>query len=331
MNGLPITEVGIRNFGVIPSFQWDKISNINLIIGENGAGKTFLLKGLYSAVRTLEDYRRGDDIRPIAEVLAEKLRWTFQAEKLGDLVCRSSEKSLSFEMALGDKRIGYQFSRSATSKIGSVSAPNSGKEGNSIFVPAKEVLSLFSVILKSREVDRSFGFDDTYYDLVKALRIAPTPGLDCSEFAKVRSIVRNMIDGRIEYEENTGKWVYKNNRNQKFSINVTSEGVKKIALIDRLLANRYLDNRSIVFIDEVESALHPTAICQFLDMVALLTDKMNIQFFITSNSYFVVKKLGLLAMNKPGFISCLSLSKMSEPVLCDMCDGMTNSSIVDTS
>lgn len=331
MNGLPITEVDIRNLGVIPSFQWDKISNINLIIGENGAGKTFLLKGLYSAVRTLEEYKRGDDIRPIAEVLAEKLRWTFQAEKLGDLVCRSSDKPLSFEIALGDKSIGYQFSQSATSKIVSVSAPNGGKEGNSIFIPAKEVLSLFSVILKSREVDKSFGFDDTYYDLAKALRIAPTRGRNYSAFAKSRDAVRNVIDGKIEYEESTGKWIYKNNRNQKFSIGTTSEGVKKIAIMDRMLANGYLDNRSIIFIDEVESALHPTAICQFLDMVAFLADKMNIQFFIASHSYFVIKKLAILAINKPHFISCLSLSKMSEPVLCDMHDGMPNNSIVDTS
>lgn len=44
-----------------------------------------------------------------------------------------------------------------------------GDDITSIFIPAKEVLSLFSVILKSREIDKSFGFDDTYYDLAKAL------------------------------------------------------------------------------------------------------------------------------------------------------------------
>ena len=58
------------------------------------------------------------------------------------------------------------------------------KEGNSVFIPAKEVLSLFSVILKSREIDKSFGFDDTYYDLVKALRIAPSKGKNYKVFQK---------------------------------------------------------------------------------------------------------------------------------------------------
>ena len=47
-----------------------------------------------------------------------------------------------------------------------MTAPSTGRASNSIFIPAQEVLSLYSVILKSREVDQSFGFDDTYYDLV---------------------------------------------------------------------------------------------------------------------------------------------------------------------
>lgn len=79
-------------------------------------------------------------------------------------------------MQLEDDRIQYQFSQSASSKVGTAAAPDKGKDGNSIFIPAKEVLSLFSVILKSREVDKVFGFDDTYYDLAKALGISPSRG-----------------------------------------------------------------------------------------------------------------------------------------------------------
>lgn len=326
-----INEVQLRNFGMIERFSNNQFSNINLIIGENGTGKTFLLKALYSAVRSLEEYKRGDDIKTLGEVLSEKLRWTFQVEKLGDMVTKSAQEGLSLEMHLGKERINYQFSQNASSKVGIAVAPEKGKAGNSIFVPAKEVLSLFSVILKSREVDKVFGFDDTYYDLAKALRIAPSKGRNDTVFADSRKIVSNVIDGRVEYDEDSGKWSYKNKKNQKFSIGATSEGVKKIAIMDRLLANGYLGYNSIIFIDEIESALHPKAVCEFLDMIDTITEHMGLQVFIASHSYFVLKKLCLIALKGAGIVSCISMDKGHPAQVCDLYDGMPSNSIIDTS
>lgn len=279
----------------------------------------------------MEEYKRGDDIKTINEVLAEKLRWTFQVDKLGDMVTRSSNESLIFEMKLGTDQIGYQFSSSATSKVVTATAPSGKRETNSIFIPAKEVLSLYSIILKSREVDKSFGFDDTYYDLVKALRISPKKGKNYTAFSNSRKLLNSVIDGKVEYDETSGKWFYKNNRSQKFSIGATSEGVKKISIMDRLLSNGYLDNQSIIFIDEIESALHPTAICQFLDMVAKIATDMDLQFFISSHSYFVIKKLALIAKTNPGLVTCISLSKDKKPAVHDLSEGMPDNSIIDAS
>lgn len=326
-----IASVSLNEYGMIPSFDCQSFSNINLVIGENGTGKTFLLKALYSATRAMEEYKRGDDIKTINEVLAEKLRWTFQVDKLGDMVTRSSNESLIFEMKLGTDQIGYQFSSSATSKVVTATAPSGKRETNSIFIPAKEVLSLYSIILKSREVDKSFGFDDTYYDLVKALRISPKKGKNYTAFSNSQKLLNSVIDGKVEYDERSGKWFYKNNRSQKFSIGATSEGVKKISIMDRLLSNGYLDNQSIIFIDEIESALHPTAICQFLDMVAKIATDMDLQFFISSHSYFVIKKLALIAKTNPGLVTCISLSKDKKPAVHDLSEGMPDNSIIDTS
>ena len=326
-----IDELQLKNFGMLEEFRCDQFSNINLIIGENGTGKTFLLKALYSAVKSLEEYKRGDDISPINDILSEKLRWTFQVEKLGDLVSKAADEGLDFQMKLDKLSLNYQFSKSAASKVGAVEPIVSGKEGNSIFIPAKEVLSLFSVILKSREIDKAFGFDDTYYDLAKALRISPSRGKNFAVFADSRKVVGNVIDGKVEYDENSGKWYYKNKKNQKFSIGATSEGVKKIAIMDRLLANGYLNSNSIIFIDEIESALHPRAVCQFLDMIDNIANEMGLQVFITSHSYFVIKKLFLIAFKKSKTVTCISLNKGKEAQICDLHDGMPDNSIIDTS
>ena len=95
-----IEQLALKNFGKLENFNCDEFSNINLIIGENGTGKTFLLKSLYSAVKSMEEYKRGDDISPIGDILAEKLRWTFQVDKIGDIVSRASDDSLEFKMKL---------------------------------------------------------------------------------------------------------------------------------------------------------------------------------------------------------------------------------------
>ena len=51
--GFRIQAVELQNYGNIPPFKCSDFSNINLIIGENATGKTFLLKALYSAVRSM--------------------------------------------------------------------------------------------------------------------------------------------------------------------------------------------------------------------------------------------------------------------------------------
>lgn len=326
-----IDSIEMRNYGKIKAFSCSNFSNINLIIGENGTGKTFLLKALYSAIRSMEEYKRGDDIRSMNDILAEKLRWTFQVDKIGDMVTRDSYDELQFQINANGENYGYQFPKDTVSQITNLKCALKNKEGNSIFIPAKEVLSLFSIILKSREFDKMFGFDDTYYDLAKALRIPPSRGRNYTAFSNSRELVSDAIDGYVEYDENSGKWFYRNNKKQQFTIGATSEGVKKLAILDRLLCNGYLNRDSVIFIDEIESALHPTAICQFLDMVHFISDSMGIQFFIASHSYFVIKKLALLAMKKQNYITCISLEKEIEPIVSDLYDGIPNNSIIDTS
>ena len=325
-----IQKVMIKNLGVIDELNFDGFQNINLIIGENGTGKSFLLKSLYSAMKVVEDYKRGEDVRSVSDILAERLRWCFQTEKLGDIVKKGSDDSLCFEMYWNDKKFSYGFTDNATVKVSNVKNEIEPLKSNSIFIPAKEVLSLFGIILKSREIDKSFGFDDTYYDLVKALRIAPQRGKNFTAFAKSRKSLKSIIDGQVDFDDVAHKWYYKKG-NQKFSIGATSEGVKKIAILDRLLANGYLTKSSVIFIDEIESALHPTAISDFLDIIDVIAYEMGIQVFIASHSYFVIKKLYLNALKRKQSVPCISLSKEQGIQYFDMLDGMPENSIINES
>lgn len=319
-----INQVKLNNFGPLADINWSGLGKINLVIGGNGSGKTFLLKAIYTSLRTLEEYKRGNEQRSAAEILADKLHWTFQAGKIGDLVSKGADAPLSNSLTIDGKDFSYSFGKDTSKQISSLENQVPPRASNSIFLPAKEVLSLHQIILDSRE-DKKFGFDDTYFDLAKALRRSTTRGNNYKEFAQSRQQLEGILGGVIEYDEASLSWLFVKGRH-KFPIGVTAEGIKKIAILDTLLGNRYLNTSSVVLIDEPESALHPTAISKLVDIVAMLAER-GIQFFLASHSYFVVKKLFLMAQEKNWSIPVISASG-AEWLCDDLKNGMPDNPII---
>lgn len=324
-----INSLELKNFGPIHQFKCEKLGNINLIIGGNGTGKTILLKALYSAMRTLEEYKRGNEPRNASEILADKLYWTFEIEKIGDLVSKGADEPLSFKLRFDGQDFSYRFGKDTTKSIQTLENHVLPRSSNSIFLPTKEVLSLHHIILQSRELSKTFGFDDTYLDLARALRQPPTGGRNYQPFAMSRKNLSEILEGKVEYDEKLGRWQFKKG-NQKFPIGVTAEGIKKISILDTLLGNRYLDQNSVIFIDEPESALHPAAISKFLDIIAMLAE-FGIQFFMASHSYFVIKKLFLIAQKKERLSIPIISVKDDLWDIANLREGLPDNPIIDES
>lgn len=291
-----LTEVHLKNFGPIQHLDWKNLGPINLIIGKNSAGKTFLLKALYTAMRTLETYQRGNEPRELNEILTDKLYWTFQAEKIGDLVRKGGSEGLFLNLKSAEHLFHFAFGKDTSKHIQQASSSFPPRSANSVFLPAKEVLSLLKIILKSRDEDKIFGFDDTYVDLARALQSHPLRGKNYPGFSQSRQGLEEILGGKLEFDERSSQWQFKQG-NTKFPIGITAEGIKKIAILDTLLGNRYLTPNSLLFIDEPESALHPQAISKFLEIIAQLAQS-GIQVFMASHSYFVIKKLFLIAQSE---------------------------------
>ncbi|MFM5621455.1 AAA family ATPase [Aeromonas veronii] len=413
-----IKDIQISNFGPLKDIKWEKLSNINVVLGTNASGKTFFLKSLYSSIRTLEEYKKGKDQRTDKEVLSEKLHWTFQQEKIGDLVNKNSSDALSCKLIINDKIFQYSFGDTTVKAVQTMTNEVGSLDSHSVFLPPKEVLSLQNIILKSRELHKEFGFDDTYLDLIKALnyggsdhdspsvinevknRINMLTSFAISQqtskrksslllteqaannfynvvvhdlklsqknkditkslierifeslhknnsinsqpwdiklhsepfksaFSDVSCKIENIIHGKAEYDIENARWWFKNNKNQKFQITGTAEGVKKIAIFDTLLSNGFISPDSIVFMDEPESALHPEAISKLMDVIVELAQR-GVQFFIATHSYFVIKCLYILAQE----------NKINMPVISsgdvdwsydDLIDGMPDNKIIDES
>jgi len=334
-----INSLELTNFGPLPSISWSPLGRINLIIGPNDCGKTYLLRALYSAVRTLEDYKRGQDPREMSEILFEKMYWTFQAARVGEIVSRGTLDPLRLKLGFWNGEGGefsYEFDHAASRTISEIRCTANRRQSLSVFLPSSEILSAHAVILASRERDRAFGFDEPTIDLARWLRGPQMMRPETAEFAVCRQNLQDLMGGLIEYED--GEWVFKKG-SQRFSMGETSEGIKKMATLDVLLGNRTITRGSTIFMDEPENAMHPRALSDLLDIVAALckSKENRLQFFITTHSYFVLKRLHLIATSQEDApaVPTLVLSRSEDGATrweqCKLKDGMPDNPIIDES
>ncbi|SEQ64744.1 AAA family ATPase [Butyrivibrio sp. TB] len=322
-----INKFEIENLGPIENAKIDDLGKINLVIGENGAGKSFLLKALYAIHKTAEEYGKGDDIRRVNDIIADKLRWTFQADALGELVNNSST---TCNVLVEDNHSSFsiKFGKKATVAINDADNNIGQLNYNSVFIPAREVFSIQKIILRSRDIDKVFGFDDSQYDLARALQLMPANSEIMMKTP--RDGLMKMMGGSIELDENSNKWQYVKD-GIKYTIGTASDGIRKLGMLERLLNNEYISNDSIIFIDELEAGLHPDAIIKLLDIIEELTKQSKMQFFISSHSYFVIKKMHLMALkDKESCIKCI-MPQEKDFVVHDFKEGMPVNPIIEQS
>lgn len=322
-----ITTVSISNLGPIAQLECGGLQHINLVVGKNQSGKTFLLKALFAAMKTVEQYRRGMENRTDREILSDKLYWTFQTTALGNIVSRRSE-AMQFSMCADDgSAFAYTVGASATRLANVRQNTFAPRTSNTVFIPAKEILSIKDIILEARD-DRRFGFEEPYSDLARALT-RTQKGRNYDAFAQARRAVDDMVGGHLEYDEERKTWFFRDHNRMAYEVSATSEGVKKLAILDLLLGNRYLDPQSVIIIDEVEANLHPAYIDRLLQTIVMLAES-GVQFFLSSHSYFVIKRLYILAHRRDISIPVLSFDD-SQWQRGDLREAMPRNAIIDES
>ena len=137
-----LKDFELKNYGPINEVHGKRLGKINLILGKNSTGKTFLLKALYSVLRSHEESNRGNSNQDFSEVLSDKLYWTFQTEKIGDIVTKGDGKKLSTTITLEDESsLFFSFGKDTSVKVANIENNLTKRESNSIFLPPKIALS----------------------------------------------------------------------------------------------------------------------------------------------------------------------------------------------
>lgn len=313
-----IKSLILKNFMGYDEFRSDDFSSVNVFIGKNDTGKTAILKLLYASAKTIDIYSRRKQNEDISfkKLLAEKLTDTYQPGKrgLGELVSKITKEKLSVNIEFKhpwldfEDRLHFSFGESTTNTILDCQEDIKpiSEQFRCLFIPAKEVLTSLKAIRATRDNLHIPGFDDTYLDLIRALVIPTQKGNITTELKDVNKKLENLFEGQIEQQDDDD-FLFKKG-NTEYSMPLTAEGIKKVGILTTLIRNRQLNANAVLFLDEPETALHPEATRELVEMLMLLA-KAGIQIFVATHNYFVLKQMHLSASRATVSAKCYSLTR----------------------
>lgn len=323
-----ITNLQLKNFTAFAELDIDFSPGINIIIGENGTGKTQLLKAILALSGPWAHGENSD------QRLAQKLCRLYLplSEKVGGLR-RSGSRRKAMLSANFDS--GWDITAIFRRADAEVSITSNGRAtpAEALFIPTKEVLSLARGLNSGQADEQTINliFDDSYIDLAKLLfkKVEWNLSKRIQEDPRLSSIVpriTNLIGGRYtlqkghicfqagQYEERAGQsvedeetsaQVFKNSKIQfnpsgstLISSTMTAEGFRKIGMLQRLLSNGSLNpgTTGSLLWDEPESNLNPKLMRDLVQ--ALLELARNGQQIILATHDYVLLKWFDLLMDK---------------------------------
>lgn len=110
-------------------------------------------------------------------------------------------------------------------------------------------------------------------------------------------IREQIIKGDTSFDDDTfsGGFRYKREDGKEFDLLECATGIKSFALLQLLLKNLFLDENTLLIIDEPEAHLHPQWIVEYAHLIVLLHKKIGVKFFIASHSTDMVSAIRYIA------------------------------------
>jgi predicted ATP-dependent endonuclease of OLD family len=263
---------------------------INVFIGENGTGKTHLLKLLYSACQAAL-------VRKTAIGFDVKIARTFRPDELSlhRIVRREGKgnKTASIKVYSGEQCLSLAFDAKNTKIIeieGRAVWSEQFSGVTSTFIPAKEILSHAKNLIQAIEKG-NVDFDDTYKDIIAAASVNITEAETTDEVNCLLDKLRRIINGTVIVDNDEFYLLHENQLKMEFQL--VAEGLRKIALLWQLIRNGVFKKGSVLFWDEPEANINPVQIPVIVDILLEL-QRNNVQIFIATHNYFFAKYLNVL-------------------------------------
>lgn len=292
-----IESLTVSNFTRFGNETFQFSPGLNVFVGENGTGKTHIMKLLYANLKALQKPSEQSNSKTFMEPhIAKHLMEVFKPDYVGRLAQRMqglkrADVCMSYKPR-GKKAHSLNYSFSTTSR-NSVSLINSAFEAApwpAVFIPTREILSIFPNFAPLYDAYET-PFDVTWRDLAGALGKPPLKGPHNEYVKALLPALEKALDGRVLLERDH---FYIQSKSGKLEAPLLAEGLRKIGTLAQLVINDTLKPHSIIFWDEPEANLNPALIKTVAKTIIALISK-GVQVFIATHSLFLLRELYLLS------------------------------------
>lgn len=270
-----IRKIFIKNITVFEDFELNFDEGVNVIIGENGTGKTHLLKYIYALTQFID---KKDNTK--IEIAKE-----FFNTEPSNLVKNNQENAKLEIIYSEDQKLTYKIIKDIESKKYNENISfNDYINLKTLFIPAKDMISHSKGFLA---LNNKFNlpFDKTYIDIITNAELP-----EAKQISKVHQNILDklskVIGGTVVYENDNFYIIKKDNKKIEFSLE--AEGFRKLGLLYKLIRNGLIDKDTILLWDEPESNINPELIPLLVEILLDL-QKEGVQIFIATHSYNLAK------------------------------------------
>jgi len=279
-----IKSLEIDNFTLFKKNNLNFSKGINIFIGENGTGKSQILKLIYSIIKA----NNRDDI--FKGTIVDEFKGVFRPtdKEIKNLISFGEKKS-SIKVDLSAYPINFNFTENSQYKVNIENITSKFYKKEIIFIPAQEILSHFKGFIATYN-KREIAFDKTVNDLALELELPLLK--DQKLISEKNKELEEILQGEIV--QLNGEFYLRRFKDEKLVVSsMMAEGLRKIGTISYLLKNGALNKDCILFWDEPESNINPKHIRAIAKLFIYL-EKLGIQIFIATHSLFLIKEIEIL-------------------------------------
>ena len=289
--------MAIKNLTVFSDANLKFSKNINVIVGENGSGKTHLLKIAYSIVAVCAEGNKTHAIAPTKSALqakiADKLMGVFRPEALGRLARRKQGRErcdIRARFFSSENDVDFAFSAQSKTEVSVETLPKQWVATAPVFLPTRELLTIYPNFISVYE-GHYLEFEETWRDTCLLLGSLIKRGPTEKAVRKLLAPLEEAMEGSIELDK-AGRFYLKNSIG-RMEIPLVAEGLRKLGMLARLLATGALQEKGMLFWDEPEANLNPRLIKRVAKSILDLSAN-GIQVFVATHSLFLLRELEIL-------------------------------------